>query len=304
MDKQNKDIIISHKNCIDGKASVWISQKFNPKAMVIYIDAGQTVNIDSNFTPDKNVLCIDVIPVNLGEITTIVKSVTIIDHHSNNRKYRYDPLSDELKSKITIFMSDDACAVKLTWKFFYENEDYPLILEVIDDGDRYVWKNPNSKALSQTWIKKRYNVVDGFESILNLKPLEISEDIVFGNKLLDDWNVEVENYVKNALIADMYNLDDEFICTCYLCPTTQHRSDVGNTLVNNSKDIKLCAFYVYDCLSDEWRINLRSHKSVNCAVIAQMFPLGGGHPEASGLILPKGVHLKNVFRNVRNVSKS
>jgi hypothetical protein len=175
-------------------------------------------------------------------------------------------------------------------------------LEVIDDGDRYVWtNNPNSRALSQAWFKYRYNVPDGFDKILGLTDGEIAEDVRRGNEILAEWSKEVDSFVSKALYADMIAPDGSHICKCYLVPATKHRSDVGAKLLALKSEIKVCAFWTYDIQKDEWWIALRSHPTVDCSKIAQMFPNGGGHAQASGLSIYQGGHIKNVFKNISAV---
>jgi oligoribonuclease NrnB/cAMP/cGMP phosphodiesterase (DHH superfamily) len=295
------DIIISHRGCIDGRVSTWIAKKANPSAYTIDISPEQMIEINSYF-PGKHILCCDVIPPNLGEIAAAAASVTIIDHHMNNLINRYNPLSDNIKNKINLFMSPDECACKLVWRYFdfLVNDKFPLLLDVVDDGDRYVWNNPNSRALSQTWFKTRYNVPDGFDKIMALSDSEISEDIIKGNEILTEWAKEVDSFVSKALCADMIAPDGSQICSCYLVPATKHRSDVAAKLLYNSK-IKVCAFWTYDIEKDDWWIALRSHPTVDCSIIAQKFPLGGGHPQSAGFSIYKGGHIRDVFQNITKI---
>ena len=132
-------VILYHGGCPDGFGGAYAAwKKFGDTAEYIPL---QHDNIVPEGLAGRRLFFIDFCyPQNLmDEILKTAASVTVLDHHLGIKKVvesMPDHIFDEKRSGATI-----------AWSYFFPNAPVPLLLKYVEDGDRYVFLLPESRAL-------------------------------------------------------------------------------------------------------------------------------------------------------------
>ncbi len=164
------DIIIYHDENHDGMGSAAIAMNYLDKDLIL-IPLKPRKKLDYNLIRDKNILILDLDisdSHNINELENVVESFIIIDDHGtlhNKDTGKYRIYSGE---KIGKDMTHGT--IGYTWKFFYPNEEVPLVVKYIDshDGKLYLSFTPHADLFSQaigfriihdkiTYKNRRYN---------------------------------------------------------------------------------------------------------------------------------------------------
>jgi uncharacterized protein len=275
------DFVIYHDPCCDGFGSAlcsylyfkpWEGKNIHGKTVEYY----PTKN--HNKFPDvtgRNVAIFD-FSYNRDatlEMMSKANKLLIIDHHKSAESELVDIPND---NKIFDMKHSGA---HLAWKFFFPEEEVPLLIKYIEDNDIWLKQMPNTREVT---------------SFIFTLPFEFEEY----EKLLD------EEYIKNTVIPTgigMLKQSENLIVGAlnykqikfvqignnyYMVVhsnSTVLKSDIGNRLLDK---YPMCDFSsVYSTCGGTTSISLRSdNKKADVSVIAQKFG-GGGHRNASGMAI-------------------
>lgn len=288
---QNVDFVIYHGKCSDGFGSALCAYLFfkptdglnSSKTKVEYYPA--SFNVKPPNVKGKNVLMCD-FTYNADDTKQILKdanSVAIIDHHKS-AELNLKNVDDKYK----IFKMDHSGAY-LTWKYFFPEQEVPLLIKYIEDNDIWLKKMPNTQEIT---------------SYIFVLPFEFEEYEKLYEKLKDSSTVEKEimpvaqgmkkqndYYVKQAIEygnIKFVNISGNYYIVVYL-NTTVLKSEIGNSLL---KKYPLCDFAaVYSTDGTYTSFSLRSDDTkADVSQIASKFG-GGGHRNAAGMSVFNSVEL-------------
>jgi hypothetical protein len=181
MQPKDVEVVCYHYPCMDGIASAYVSQKFNPSIKLVKWIHG--CNLES-ILPDfeqKNVLFIDVCPFlnQLEKIKTVAKSVYVLDHHFSKQEEcghleycKFD-------------MSISGCV--MAWNYFFPDKEVPLVLKCIMDRDlmQYGKSYPESEAFTASWYQTVLTEPSSFpEFDFTIANEESFDNYVIGGKMM------------------------------------------------------------------------------------------------------------------------
>jgi len=183
-------------------------------------------------------------------------------------------LSDELMSRdYIIHGGKDECGASTAWKYLFENEMPPLLLDV-RDRDLFIKERPDTDKTFFGLMRASDNLI-----YLALNFQEFTNDIVeLGredyNKMQETINIVVSGtqLIKKPLhgfkIGLYVNIENHLI------------SDAGNAWCKANPD----AIFMSVSYDSKKKLYAYSLRSVNGTALklAKMFPGGGGHPNACG----------------------
>lgn len=283
------DIVISHKNCCDGKAAKWIARKhadLAPLARFIECDAGMPLTEIS--VRGKCVLMLDVVCTNISSLLEQAKWITIIDHHCTNKELLLALSADNL----TLIYDNNRCATKIAWDEFVARADYPWWINVIDDRDRWVWEHKWSRELGRVIFANPVKIFT-FEELSSWSRSKIMTVAKQGEVLCAADDKQIQRMVSAACECTLTHNNR----TYRVCITSGYPglfSEVGNILSRDSCEV--AAMWKYELKTNEWRVSLRSCGDVDCGKIAVSLG-GGGHFHAASFTI-NGSHgnLHTVFK--------
>jgi hypothetical protein len=327
----NKVLCVFHSPCLDGFASAWVVgyRLGFDNVEFVGVKYGDPV---PDMT-DREVYIVDFSypPAILIPAAKTAKSITVLDHHktakdqwapvpldeaahemlmklhpdSNGVFYRAgasslpeDPEIIGVKlapmpSNLEVVFSDIRAGVGTVWDRFFLGQDFPIVLNAIDCGDR--WKMDES-----------VRVRDVCEYCRGLGYLRVTpEKLASFSGLIGDTNSLPSKWMKyheiadqgNAIAAAYDNLINEIVpfnnprmvrlagfdVPCHAVPDF-FKSSVGNRF---DKEYPFSITYDDNLVLGHRKFSLRSdqEKGVNVEVIAKAFG-GGGHVSAAGFIIP------------------
>lgn len=289
MDKINKDnidVCVFHYPCQDGLGSAYIANhyaKANKKSLKLFpLQHNQIV--DWSEINNVNVLFTDIAPTD--EIIKLLIDqgcqIQILDHHIT-AKERLE------KCDFAIF-DMNLSGIGLTWKYFYDMNEMPTFLTMMQEQDIWKFKTKYTKEFCsgflfkcqcENTIEDKFKLMDVLMGVLMdvliCDNSSINEYISLGTTLLRHKMAQIESIVdKNKNNVKQFR---EYSVILYNCSNYDLVSELGNIL---SKDY--CDFAVlwsYDHLDKKYHVSLRSCKGI-CASIAKEMMNGGGHPNAAG----------------------
>ena len=226
----------------------------------------------------------------LNKMLYDAKELLIIDHHKTNLNNLIN-LSDNHK----IFDMNE-CGASLTWYFFHPNDELPKFVKYIKDRDIWLKELPFTDEFSSGLYQMILNIIELTENEKLENYCEISKDeninnIISKGTIILDYQKKYRNMILNKSKCEFVKLIDNkyYIIACSeFTPTL--KSDIGNDLVNY---YKLCDFAIvptYDINYDSTHFSLRSSDDkTDVSKIAELYG-GGGHRNASGIVL-NGLHM-------------
>ena len=274
------DFVIYHGSCVDGFGSALAVKQFftqnNIKKNITY-HAGYFSNPPPN-VENKNVLICD-FSYNKETMLDLIlssKNLLIIDHHKSAESALKD-IPDENK-----YFDINHSGAYLTWKYFFPDDDVPLLIKYIEDNDIWIKKMPYTCEVS---------------SFIQSLPFEFNEY----EKLLDDTYLnntvipvgcgmykQNEYYIKQAVkkaTPKFIMIDNKYYFVCFL-NTSILKSEIGNKVFTEYTLCDFSAMYsINDFKKNETIFSLRSENNrTDVSIIASKFG-GGGHRNAAGVLV-------------------
>lgn len=208
------------------------------------------------------------------------RRVVTIDHH--------DSAIENLTGLDDCFIDNSNAGCVLTWKFFNPGaEIIPDVIKIADDYDRYIHVTGYSYAL-QAWFKATptKEIIPMLQRFM-FEPKTLTSE-------LESYKIIVDN---NESIAQSFSRSNKFKIVQYDCVYGKLKVALYNTttLINeiakaiyDKEDLDVDLTISYFITSDAKVVfNLRSPKRREGLAIqvAKLYD-GGGHPNASGFVLP------------------
>jgi len=263
-------IVLYHSNCADGFSGAWVARKkFGDEADYIGVFHKNPPPDDLN---DKDVYIIDFsYPAEeTKRLLEQTKSLTVIDHHITVKEV-VESVPDHL------YAVDNSGAV-LAWKYFFKDEEVPLFLQYVEDGDLWNFKLNRSEEFSAFLKTLDYDFEKWDEVIKKFEDKKEREKYLdYGTEILEYQKKVIEDIMKNAEEVSFEGY------SAMVVNSSMFGSQVGNAMVKKGYDIGIIWSHIGESTI---RVSLRSDKEgkVNVGNIAAKFG-GGGHKSAAGFII-------------------
>jgi len=257
-------VVLYHGNCLDGFSGAWVARKkFGNEAFYYGLNLYAEVPV---WLKDKEVYFIDFCYETeiMKKIIAENKKVVLIDHHLAR---------EEIMGLVSDSLIDIThCGSVLAWKYFFPEEKMPKLLDFIEDGDIWVWKNEYAKEVLNAISLRAFT----FENWDDLACITEDENLIKG--LIHDGSIisEYQNRLIDGLVktADEVEFDGE---RALIVNTPILTSETGHALARNGFKIGI----LWNQEGRNIKVSLRGDGTINLAELAKNHG-GGGHHNASG----------------------
>ena len=211
-------------------------------------------------------------PEYMDDINIVSKSLTVLDHHETSIK----AIGDREYFKGSYEMS----GALLSWHFFFPGKPVPLLFYHIDDNDRWVHKDPYSKAFMErvrTFPKTFEAWSTLFQEVGTDKTATYYQNFIKeGLVLLESLQTKSAIYADQAFPIRLAGHDGLAVCCNRFFEST-----LGDVLAEKAKYAVIFYFITADTVS----VSLRSN-GFNVEPIARHYG-GGGHVKAAGFSISR-----------------
>ncbi|MCX6786782.1 MAG: hypothetical protein NTU85_03145 [Candidatus Kaiserbacteria bacterium] len=279
-------VILYHGGCPDGFAGAYAAwKKFGDTAEYIPLKhddvapeglAGrQLFFIDFTYPQDI-----------MDELVKIAESVVDLDHHLGNRSV--------VESIPEHIFDDKRSGCTIAWSYFHPDIPVPLLLKYVEDGDRYVFLLPDSRAVLAYAYAQKFSFEDWDNLVQEFENEKTRAMLIEKGKIYAEHFTILVEQIANKAVPVLFEGFE-----CYLATAANmFTSDVGNRLALLRPPLGIVANLHGDVLN----VSLRSDSSVDVSVIAQKYG-GNGHPQASGFRVQWGDKLPwTVLKENENLS--
>jgi len=263
--------VLYHGGCPDGFGGAYAAwKKFGGEAEYIPVKHGQPVPkglagrniffIDFSYTQDL-----------MDDIVKAAASVTVLDHHLG--------VKDVVESMPEHIFDDKRSGATIAWSYFSPNVPVPSFLKYVEDGDRYVFKLPDSRAILAYAYAQRFAFEEWDKLVQEFENSETRTALIEKGKIYaEHFMILIEQIAKKAMLVSFEGF------TCYLVGAADmFKSDVGMRLAHLRPPLGI----VVNLHGDVLNVSLRGDPSVDVSVIAQKYG-GNGHPHASAFFIRWG----------------
>lgn len=286
-----KPIVIYHANCTDGFGAAYAAWKALGDD-VEYIDAhygelDDPTTLDKRFGSDISQRDVYILDFSLKRpamdwLFEKAQSVVWLDHHktafemwcgmANVQRY-----FEGSQPGRYVLLDNNKSGALLAWEYFHPSyKPAPMLIQCIDDRDRWQWKLPDSAAIHlalwahQPWSFKQWDHLRMHHSDLR----------DMGNTLLGYQGKQVQASVEKARPCAINPAPMTGAGIPGLAVNTPtHISEVGNELAKKSGTYGLV--WYFDGSTQRAFCSLRSIGDYDVSAIAKTFG-GGGHKNAAG----------------------
>jgi oligoribonuclease NrnB/cAMP/cGMP phosphodiesterase (DHH superfamily) len=283
------DTVIYHDPCVDGFTSAFLATRYKEATLVPLKINNYPMKMDDNII-DKNVLIVDIVPINYEEIKIRAKGVYILDHHITNQ--------DKLKGINYAHFDMNLSGVGLMWNFLYPNKSMPEYLKYIQERDLWQFSCDESRnftdglyqILSVENVQRGFQLLDELHNDQNRTVLE--KYISFGKLIGEAKRNKIENIFKYSKLFRVKVNNEEFNIRLFNVDY-ELSSDLGNYAMINDNNCDFAVMWNYSHGTNEYKYSLRSiYQKTDASKIASLFG-GGGHRNACGFCSKK--HPNEIF---------
>ena len=206
----------------------------------------------------------------MDDIAKTAKSIIVLDHHEG---------ASEVATKFPgVFDSSHSGAV-IAWKYFHPNIPVPILLTYVEDGDLYLFKLPDSRAIIAYAYAQRFSFEDWDRLVQEFESSQTRAELTEKGKIYaEHFAILVEQIANKAVLVSFEGFE------CYLSGAADmFTSDVGHRLACQKPPLGIIANMNGDML----HVSLRSDPSVDVSAIARKYG-GNGHPQAAAFLLSWG----------------
>lgn len=292
-----KPLVIYHANCTDGFGAAFAAwMKLGDEAEYVPMQYGDVKNVaDMN-----SVLAKAGIPDGEGEVYILdfslpkdvmkwlfseVKLVVWRDHHASAFKdHGFTPNAPdeppiEPLTKHNVLLDNNKSGALLAWEYFHPGTEVPMLIQHIDDRDRWQWKLRCSAEIHAALGSMQPWSFEQWEELI--QPEHYGSLCTEGAAILRAQKQHVEQMAKQARKCVIPYSEVPTPCPVAIglaVNASLHQSEVGHELANQSGTYGLVWYVGSDV---RVRCSLRSNGDYDVSAIAQAFG-GGGHRNAAG----------------------
>jgi len=288
-----KPLVIYHDNCADGFGAAFAAWlKLGDDAEYLPMQYGHPT-IDSMFGKGREVYILDFsLPKpQMEQLFRVAERVVWLDHHAPLFKDYGLPL-DKVITEDEFFgnpyephyilLDNSRSGALIAWQFFHPDTKVPMLINHIDDYDRWVFALKGTKAFNKAlWSYAPWSFGQWQEFL--------SDDDFYGqcwtegSAILRAHEQNVQAVVKgSARECNITSFGPERFGLAANCPP-HLTSDVGHELATQSGTFGLC--WTLSQTGFTAKCSLRSNGDYDVSTIAKAFG-GGGHRNAAGFEVP------------------
>lgn len=298
----NKPLVIYHANCTDGFGAAFVAwTKLGDEAEYLPMQYEQTKLHEAlPFNPhNRDVYIFDFSFERqiMDFIFRDARRVVWLDHHKTAFEMWCGSHSDQHHEGARgddryILLHSRKSGALLAWEYFHPGTEVPMLIQHIDDRDRWQFKLEGSKELHaalasyKPWSFKQWKM---FLTTCNARGIDYYWDtfIKEGAAILRAQDAAVAQAVKHARMCKItiteydtsgvwHDRRYSFEGLAVSCPL--HQSEIGHELANKSGTFGLVWYMKED---GSIVCSLRSNGDYDVSAIAKAFG-GGGHKNAAG----------------------
>lgn len=300
-----KPLVIYHADCTDGYGAAfaaWLKlgdkAKYVPMNYNTIKEPANLVGMFGDAFAEREVYILDFsLPREAMDwLFSKAKRVVWLDHHKTafemwcpdvpyeKGDYIFDDSGPHL-----ITLDDNKSGALLAWEYFHPGTEVPMLIQHIDDRDRWQWELDGSAEIHaalgsmKPWSFEQWmQFVPYFDDTRPYIDLKTE-----GTAILRSQKQHVEQMAKQAREcwiepfdrkANLHVLVDIEALPGLAVNASLHQSEVGHELANQSGTYGLVWYVAADC---RVRCSLRSNGDYDVSSIARSFG-GGGHRNAAG----------------------
>lgn len=289
-EKKMKPLVIYHANCTDGYGAAFAAWlKLGDEAEYLPMQYGFKLK-DMPEYKDRDVYMLDFSwsRALMDNLFHHAKRVVWLDHHASVfedwgfEPYRvYDEEDAEVGIQHHVRLDNDQSGAMLAWRFFHPNTEVPMLIQYIDDRDRWQWKLESSAEIHAVLASYQPWSFEQWCQFLPSHSGAITPLIRQGRAILRAQKQHVERMAKQArecLIQTSIPGQPIAYFKGIAVNALLHQSELGHELANASKSFGLVWYLSANgCV----RCSLRSNGNYDVSAIAKAFG-GGGHRNAAG----------------------
>lgn len=302
-----KPLVIYHANCTDGFGAAFAAfMALGDEAEYVPMNyAPQYSTLDlANMTLDRDVYILDFsFPREAMQyIFAHAKRVVWLDHHKTAFEMWCEKYEKGMRVHQNIgnpdvhelILDDNKSGALLAWEWFHPDTEVPLLIQHIDDRDRWQWKLEGSAEIHaalgsmqpwsfEQWKREFLPAAMGKPNLSFEATARYSDLMKQGAAILRAQKQHVERMAKQARKCEIAGPIDPNKHMPPFYPglavnASIHQSEVGHELANQSGTYGL-VWYVGSDL--RVRCSLRSNGEYDVSAVARAFG-GGGHRNAAG----------------------
>lgn len=288
-----KPLVIYHANCTDGFGAAFAAwKKLSDEAEYMPQNYGEaSPDMWAEKCRDRDVYILDFSfpKLVMDNIFHAAKRVVWLDHHKTafemwcgkapNVFFTIHKESDERKR---IVLDDCKSGALLAWEYFHPGTEVPMLIQHIDDRDRWQFKLEGSKELHAYLATLRPWSFNVWQAVLDSHRLGgYEEALTQGAAILRAQDQTVQQIVKHARMCVIpYDTapTPRPVAIGLAVNSLVHQSEVGHELANKSGTFGLAWYLAED---NTVRCSFRSNGDYDVSAIAKAFG-GGGHRNAAG----------------------
>lgn len=297
-----KPLVIYHDSCTDGYGAAFAAwMKLGDEAEYVPMQYGQTT--ENIIWEDRDVYILDfsfpkdIMDAMLGG-QECAKRVVWLDHHKTafemwcpdvpyeKGDYIFDDSGPHL-----ITLDDNKSGALLAWEYFHPGTEVPMLIQHIDDRDRWQWKLRCSAEIHAALGSMQPWSFEQWEELI--QPEHYGSLCTEGAAILRAQKQRVEQMAKQARKCNIsihvkgkkvrkalktFSISPDPVFHGLAVNASIHQSEVGHELANQSGTFG-CVWYVAG--DNRVRCSLRSNGDYDVSSIARAFG-GGGHRNAAG----------------------
>lgn len=272
MHEHHNDIaILYHGGCPDGFGGAYAAwKKFGDSADYIPVKHGQP--------PPEHMDGMELYLIDfcypkaiMDELISKSKKVTVLDHHLG--------VKDVVEQMPEFVFDETRSGATIAWSYFHPDTPVPMFLQYVQDGDLYVFKLPDSRAMLAYMYAQPFHFESWDTLVTQLEdPRERARVLEIGKIYAEHFSILIEQVAKKAILVSFEGY--EVYCAS---AAEMFTSDVGNHLAKIKPPFAL----VVSLHGDVLNVSLRSDDSIDISVIARKYG-GNGHPHAAAFRLKWG----------------
>jgi oligoribonuclease NrnB/cAMP/cGMP phosphodiesterase (DHH superfamily) len=215
----------------------------------------------------------------INELTKVVSSVTIIDHHIGV----YQEITElaETNDKVTYHYSDKDAGCTLTWKTLMPKKAVPASLRMIADRDLWQFKHRNTKAFCEGLYAQKLSIGlianATFQDVVAEKLIEDGKAIIAYKENIHQSLIKQENWV-------LMKIGEKTLVGINV--PMQLASEVGNCFLESVANDPLSNHDVvclFQYMTGKVKLSFRSNVGTALELGKELG--GGGHANAAGAII-------------------
>ncbi|HNG55595.1 MAG TPA: DHHA1 domain-containing protein [Nitrospira sp.] len=285
-----KPLVIYHANCTDGFGaafSAWLALGDEAEYVPMNYNSINPADL-ADLTDDREVYILDFsLPrVQMESVFRLAKRVVWLDHHKTafemwRGKYKKGMIhqSGEFDKQL-ILLNDNKSGALLAWEYFHPNTEVPMLIQHIDDRDRWQWKLRCSAEIHAALGSMQPWSFEQWEELI--QPEHYGSLCTEGAAILraqDQTVQQIVGHARKSYIEHPHGGDNDWVFVTGLAVNSPvHQSEVGHELANQSGTFGLAWYLAED---NTVRCSFRSNGDYDVSAIARVFG-GGGHRNAAG----------------------